>query len=299
MGHEKTEFLRSIAKNHMPEKRLKSQSAMEYLMTYGWAILIVAIVLIALFQLGIFNGTRLEPHATAGACQIHKSIAGASLAGQCNNQWPQFVAQFGGVNSNIAIGPSSGLVAGNEATFVVWLDLLGNGNQAPRAIIFGQYATYLDVCYLSHSMFSIDTVIGNQQTVTGGNCAPTNQWIQYAGSYNGVATTLYVNGVPMASSSLNSGNIISGQVMIGQCSCGSFNFNGLISNVQLYNVSLSQGEIYGLYQEGIGGAPIDPSHTVGWWPLNGNAQDYSGSNNEGVPTSIAYNSTWSSGYVQP
>ena len=36
----------------------KSQSAMEYLMTYGWAILIVAVVLGALYSLGIFNGAN-------------------------------------------------------------------------------------------------------------------------------------------------------------------------------------------------------------------------------------------------
>jgi hypothetical protein len=39
-------------------KRFKSQSAMEYLMTYGWAILIVAVVLGALYSLGIFNGSN-------------------------------------------------------------------------------------------------------------------------------------------------------------------------------------------------------------------------------------------------
>ncbi len=36
----------------------RSQSAMEYLMTYGWAILIVAVVLGALYSLGIFNGAN-------------------------------------------------------------------------------------------------------------------------------------------------------------------------------------------------------------------------------------------------
>ncbi len=36
-------------------KNVKAQSAMEYLMTYGWAILIIGIVLVALFALGIFN----------------------------------------------------------------------------------------------------------------------------------------------------------------------------------------------------------------------------------------------------
>lgn len=38
---------------------MKGQSAMEYLMTYGWAILIIAIVLVALFELGIFGGQTL------------------------------------------------------------------------------------------------------------------------------------------------------------------------------------------------------------------------------------------------
>ncbi len=35
----------------------KAQSAMEYLMTYGWAILIIAVVLAALYMLGIFNSS--------------------------------------------------------------------------------------------------------------------------------------------------------------------------------------------------------------------------------------------------
>ena len=35
----------------------KLQSAMEYLMTYGWAILIIAVVIGVLYALGIFNGS--------------------------------------------------------------------------------------------------------------------------------------------------------------------------------------------------------------------------------------------------
>jgi uncharacterized protein (UPF0333 family) len=38
------------------KKAKKAQSAMEYLMTYGWAILIIAIVLVALYALGVFSG---------------------------------------------------------------------------------------------------------------------------------------------------------------------------------------------------------------------------------------------------
>ncbi|MGC9010605.1 MAG: hypothetical protein ACP5JN_00435 [Candidatus Micrarchaeia archaeon] len=39
-------------------------------------------------------------------------------------------------------------------------------------------------------------------------------------------------------------------------------------------------------QEGIGGAPIDLQHLVAWWPLNGNANDYSGNGNNGVPSNV-------------
>lgn len=41
-------------------KNLKLQSAMEYLMTYGWAILIIAVVMVALFSLGILGGSPLS-----------------------------------------------------------------------------------------------------------------------------------------------------------------------------------------------------------------------------------------------
>ncbi len=37
----------------------RAQSAMEYLMTYGWAILIIAVVLAALFAIGVFNGSNV------------------------------------------------------------------------------------------------------------------------------------------------------------------------------------------------------------------------------------------------
>lgn len=37
-------------------KKARAQSAMEFLMTYGWAILIIAVVLVVLFRLGIFSG---------------------------------------------------------------------------------------------------------------------------------------------------------------------------------------------------------------------------------------------------
>ena len=44
----------------------KAQSAMEYLMTYGWAILIVIIVAAALYALGIFNPATYTQSTAVG-----------------------------------------------------------------------------------------------------------------------------------------------------------------------------------------------------------------------------------------
>ncbi len=46
--------------------KLKGQSAMEYLMTYGWAILIVIIVVAVLFSLGVFNPSTYTQTTATG-----------------------------------------------------------------------------------------------------------------------------------------------------------------------------------------------------------------------------------------
>ena len=46
----------------------KGQGAMEYLMTYGWAILVVMIVGVVLWQLGVFGGVGLPEKVTEEKC---------------------------------------------------------------------------------------------------------------------------------------------------------------------------------------------------------------------------------------
>jgi hypothetical protein len=80
--------------------------------------------------------------------------------------------------------------------------------------------------------------------------------------------------------------------------CGD-NTPGNYSNVQFYNTALSASQIQALYNEGIGGAPINLQNLVGWWPLNGNANDYSGNDNNGVTLNVTYSTTWTNGYNPP
>ena len=63
-------------------------------------------------------------------------------------------------------------------------------------------------------------------------------------------------------------------------------FNGKLSNVEVYSSILSNNQVSSLYLEGQGGAPIPNAGLVDWWPLDGNANDYSANNNNGVATNV-------------
>ena len=127
-----------------------------------------------------------------------------------------------------------------------------------------------------------------------------NAWHFVAVSVNPPNYYFQLDGESGTASNSNSyGN--GAEVVIGTqtAQCDGSSFTGYISNVQIYNTSLGQNSITALYQEGIGGAPIDLQNLVAWYPLNGNANDYSGNGNNGVPTNVVYTSSWISSYNPP
>jgi hypothetical protein len=94
---------------------LKAQSAMEYLMTYGWAILIISIVLGSLFSLGVFStssflGTACIPSA-GYYCSItsytHGTNVIASIGQSTGTAWTTFGYYFCSGCTLGSSGPSS------------------------------------------------------------------------------------------------------------------------------------------------------------------------------------------------
>ncbi len=60
-------FSRDSGSNSIPSiKSKRSQSALEYMMTYGWAILIIVIVAVILYSMGIFNPSSSLVATTTG-----------------------------------------------------------------------------------------------------------------------------------------------------------------------------------------------------------------------------------------
>ncbi len=297
---------------------MKLQSAMEYLMTYGWAILIIAVVLAALFELGVFNALSLVPHASPGSCQVYRpegpaTTAYMSLSGECNGYLPQFVAKFNGESTNIS-APVSSLELMNKGQFAVsaWINTYAPTGTEQLPVSIGS-----DVCYTSYYSGPNDTGViliaapgypasapsssqpdyfkaaaciynttykGSQwewvtTSFTKGNYS---KWIFVATTYNGTYLDLYIDG-KLVNETLAPGTLLvpTGYISLGNMyspiySGSRFWYNGSISNVQIYNESISAQDVAYLYNGGIGEPPIALNKLALWIPLNGNADDYSG-----------------------
>ena len=129
-----------------------------------------------------------------------------------------------------------------------------------------------------------------------------NQWTFVAATISASpnpTVTLYING-NMVSTYKYTGNTASStgagvaNLTIGGTgypACNDMNFTGSMANVNVYNTTLSAMQINQLYQDGLNGVPISNSRLVGWWPLNGNANDYSGNNNNSTSANVVYKNT--------
>jgi hypothetical protein len=199
-----------------------------------------------------------------------------------------YVASFNGVNSYVSIPviPPTSL---NSITVAAWATIPKLPFPASPRIVDQRNSTgYVD--------FTLGGYIGLTGLVwglyTGGtyhflsagiSWLKTNTWYFVVGTWNGSMLKLYVNGQFIANLSAT-GSLLptpGAQAFIGRDIVGVF-WNGTIANVQIYNTALSQQEIQYLYQQGLGGGPIHLQNLVAWWPLNGDAKDYSGNNNHGT-----------------
>ncbi len=118
---------------------------------------------------------------------------------------------------------------------------------------------------------------------------PKNAWAMEVGEYNSKTgvSNFYVNTTLEGTANLGAGqNIMQGTpTYIGidaNTPLGVDNFNGSITNVQLYSNFLNTSQINYLYVQGPTGTPLQSSGLLGWWPLNGNTVDFSYLHNNGT-----------------
>ena len=201
-------------------------------------------------------------------------------------------------NTEIILPQSQTLTLGSNFAISFWFlanpvrqgcgTLIGN-NAASQ----GKFTIYLahpgSVCS-SGAFFQTGSLIFNYGS---GNIKftsasfPTQTWMHAVAVYNGAASqmTWYINGTAGAPNVIVTGLTTDANTFyIGG---GASFFNGSIADVQVYNGILTARQVQTLYNSGIAGGPVG-SNIVGWWPLNGNLNDYSGYNDQGLYT----NATW-------
>jgi len=139
-------------------RNARAQSAMEYLMTYGWAILIIAVVLAALFSLNVFN---------AGA-QL-----GTSCIGQPGFSCSQPIINQAGVLS-FTLGQGIGYTTYNTA-----LACVSSANSiSPSSFVYNAIYSANAVGYqwnqapATYQAYSANVPSGTTLSVTGVVCYP-------------------------------------------------------------------------------------------------------------------------------
>ena len=133
----------------------------------------------------------------------------------------------------------------------------------------------------------------NGITLCSTTSATTGVWQFVVGTYNGRSLDLYINGA-LNSHFGSAGNAsTSDYETIGGClDCSSSYYtNGSIADLQMYNTALTPSQVELLYLEGMGGIPINNAGLQAWYPLDGNAQDYSQNFNTGIAHNVNYTYT--------
>ncbi len=316
--------IRRSGKSHH-KKIVESQSTLEYFITYGWAILVIAIVLAILFSLNFFSPNI---RALPGSCQVIRPLGpynptDIAIQGECTGLLPEYASSFGtlsvgtsgsgkgygGVSypkyvllPNLTINGafSSGLPTGAPGfTVTAWIYWYGTNN-APCQGIFGSNPSPSSGIALygyggNNGACGVLWINGSYiKWGSSNNSFARNRWIFVSATYNqsnGTAA-VYTNGIlfsaatqsPHSFQTTNSFSLGATIFPNGDV----YPFNGTLANVQLYNTPLTRQELAALYNEGIGGAPVRLQNLVGWWPMNGNANDYSGNNNDGIATNVSF-----------
>jgi hypothetical protein len=254
-----------------------------------------------------FTGNLWVVYTQGGVANIKSKFALISIPvstyavfGTPSYALPTSVAKFDGSTGEITTPSSSVFPSGSAARTVTLWVYVGSTQSSAGLAWWGSTS-----CTAHTSGFLLWPNPSNGAILVWGGCDdyvtvtfPTvGAWTFLAFNYSAGDThvTYYHNDTQSISSI---GSVYS-TTSPSQFTMGAGNggyLDGELSNVQVYDTDLTQTQIDTLYNEGLGAPPIDPSHLVGYWPLDGNAIDYSGNGNTGT---IAGGVTWDSSYVKP
>ena len=267
----------------------------------------------ALVKATAYNGNYTVANSIIAWWPLNLGVGGIAYSSNSNingfmknSFWdmPSYYATFNANSSYINL-PQASPSANSILSVAAWFKtasggvVLWNGNKLPPSIA----SCYSPIIYVTPQGY----LAGGDSPSIGSLVFSTNyfvadnKWHFVVINQTTSQQTLFLDGVMIATNSLTPQTCIPSNWSIG---AGTWNnniayFNGSIANVQLYSSSLNINQVDQLYQEGIAGLPISDANLVAWYPLDGNANDYSGNSNNGQTNNVNFVSNWYSGYTPP
>jgi hypothetical protein len=206
------------------------------------------------------------------------------------NQFP-VVGKFNGVNSYIGVSNLIPLNLGTgDFTLVAWIkaqtiqvtypQILSKRSSTSDGFLFGLW---------SDGRLFMQIAGTNYPPATDPNLKD-NRWHLVVATRKASNVTYYIDGMGKGSFTSTANMSSSHALWIGRDGPASTTtpFNGSIANVQIYSTALTPQQIQQLYLQGINSPPIPNAGLVGWWPLQGNANDYSSYGNNGTAYNVYF-----------
>jgi len=202
-----------------------------------------------------------------------------------------FALSFDGANDYLTIDNPTGIPSGNDTyTMAAWIKPSSMGS---RGIIgWGGFGT-------SNRSNALRLLGGNQiRHYWWGNdldvvCGDlTNTWHYIVALYDGTTRKVYLDGNLLGSDTPNGHNAIVENFRIGSTNNGEY-FHGLINEVSVWNIGLTQSQIQTIMNNGLNG---NEEGLVGYWNFNEGsgsiAFDRSSNGNDGVLNNMDLTSAW-------
>ncbi|MCC8145053.1 MAG: hypothetical protein LIO93_01155, partial [Bacteroidales bacterium] len=158
-------------------------------------------------------------------------------------------------------------------TIVCWKDVVNDGN----AVLFRLY----------NDKLQFGEWIGNWKEINSSVSIRANEWTHVAVTRKGTNAKCYVNGVLAGTSDAmsNTPQAKTDRLTLGAITINaSESFVGTLNEIRIWNAERTAEEIAAHYLVGLKG---DESGLIGYWPLNGDANDKSSSGRNGTVTGSA------------
>jgi len=179
----------------------------------------------------------------------------------------------------------------------LWLNVSSFPSAPTRIVSYGDNATYTGR-YFGWFFFinpngeiGFDIMNRTGQTPLLAGPLQLNKWYNVLGVYDGATLFLYVNGELAAEKTISTSILPpppSINLTIGGMPNGNRFFDGYLANLQIYKMPIFAAAARELYSRGIASSPLSGYQLLAWYPLQGDANDYSNYFNPAYSHNLVY-----------